>query len=94
MCEWIGGSSPPKHLAAVVDTLRADPWISQVATSFRELYQDRQRAGYDHSASFDKQATQLLVAKARAADEECFRRWETDSFATFFGLVALKLNFQ
>jgi hypothetical protein len=92
VCEWIGGSTPPRHLDGVVKRLRSDADVTMVAQVFIQLQERREAADYDHEADFTRAGVINLVERAAEAVSVAFRRRASDEFCTFFSLILLRTS--
>lgn len=60
---------PPKHVVALVSTLRDERWLVTVSDAFLELMESRHSADYDQLALHDEAlAFEVLATSARAVD--------------------------
>lgn len=89
---YVVGDQPPKHLNAVIDRLRANNDLTSVATTFRDLQEQREEADYNHLADFTRPGTLALVARSRRAMALVDRGRNTDDFQAFFGIIALRTS--
>lgn len=94
-CERIGGGhSPPPGVRPVFDRLRGHREIVDTAQSFLALRENRERADYDHLASFGRRSAVLLVRRARTACAVAFANRDSNEWRTFHGVIALTMSVQ
>lgn len=95
VCAWIAkGESPPQHVADLVNAVRADTLMVDVAEAFLELREKRHAADYDHLTDFSKEAVLNLVDSARSAVKSLEQSEAAGSatLARFVVLASLKTS--
>lgn len=90
--DWIAGETSPKHLGDVVDRLRVNSDLTDVAQAFKELQEERESADYDHEADFTRSGTIARIEQANRAIDILRANVDDDDFRSFLGLVALKVK--
>lgn len=90
--DWIAGDTPPKHLGDVVDRLRFNRDLTDVAQAFKELQEERESADYDHEADFTRPGTIARIEQANRAVDILRSNVDNNDFRSFLGLVALKVK--
>lgn len=90
VCAWVAGQNPPQHLNATVARLRANAPLSNVASTFIDLVEARERADYDHDADITRPATLALGRRATSAVAALDALGANNDFRAFFGLVTLQ----
>lgn len=90
--DWISGSTPPKHLGAVVERLRSNGDLTDLAQAFKELQEARELADYDHTADLTRPGTVARIRQADGAVRLVSQHSNDDDFRSFLGLVALKVR--
>jgi len=90
----MAGESPPEYLDVVVERLRSNPGLSDVANAFVDLQQQREDADYNHLADFTRPGVLSLVHRARAAVEllDELERNDDDVLRAFLILVLLRTS--
>ncbi|GIU85358.1 MAG: hypothetical protein KatS3mg008_2133 [Acidimicrobiales bacterium] len=92
VCGYLSGATPPRHLDGIVQRLRQNPALTDVASTFIDLQQQREDADYNHLADFTKPGVLALVSRARKAVETIDSEKGSDDFRDFFGLVTLRTS--
>jgi len=90
--DLIAGDAPPKHLGDVVERLRRNIDLTDVAQVFKELQEERESADDDHEADFTRPGSHARNEQAARAIRLLRRHAENEDFKSFLGLVALKIN--
>lgn len=89
VCGWIRGQGSPEHAQPIVDRLRQDSDMRQLAEIISGLQEQRHRADYDHLASFPKATALHLTAQAARAFEILNARRGSLELQEFFALILL-----
>lgn len=68
VCAWVAsGKTAPQKVRASVGVLQQNQNLVDVCDAYQELYEARNRADYDHTASFSKPTTLAHVDLSEAA---------------------------
>jgi uncharacterized protein (UPF0332 family) len=92
VCEWVSGDTAPRHVRECVTRLRSNRDLSDVASAFAMLHEQREAADYDHDADFARAAALAAVRQADRAINTLRAGSGTDDFRALFGLVALQTS--
>ena len=90
VCGWIRGQArSPEHAQPIVDRLRNDSDMRQLAEIISSLQEQRHRADYDHLASFPKATALHLTAQATRAFDILNARRGSLELQELFALILL-----
>lgn len=94
VCAYIAGERPPRHLEGLVERLQSNPEVSDVASAFVSLQQQREDADHDHLADFTRAGVLSAVGQARQAISTVDRLEQTRNadLRAFLGLVLLRTS--
>jgi uncharacterized protein (UPF0332 family) len=90
LCERVTGTgTPPKHQGSVLDHLRANVILTDIATAFSDLMQARHDADYNHLAQFSRPEVLTLIDSANDAVQKLDSLQGGPDFQRFAALAAV-----